>query len=172
MNTLAPQPHRDTLVSSEPVDSSLVEVDVLRVGEGGEPDALPLPAYKTHGAAGMDLHAALRSPLTLAPGQRAMIPTGIALALPRGFEAQVRPRSGLAWQHGITVLNAPGTIDEDYRGELSVVLVNFGAGPFVLKRGDRIAQLVIAPVVRCTWNLVTKLPPSARGEGGYGSTGR
>ncbi|MFO0660586.1 MAG: dUTP diphosphatase [Polyangiaceae bacterium] len=134
--------------------------------------ALPLPAYETAGAAGLDLRAAIRHSIEIRPGARAMIPTGIAIALPAGHEAQVRPRSGLAWKHGITVLNTPGTVDEDYRGELRVVLINLGDQSFTVNRGDRIAQLVVAPVTRITWALVESLDSTARGEGGYGSTGR
>ena len=136
-------------------------------------EGLPLPAYETGHAAGMDLRAAVpeAAPLRLAPGARALIPTGLAIALPEGFEAQVRPRSGLALRHGITCLNSPGTIDADYRGELQVLLINHGAEPFEIHRGERIAQLVIAPVARAEWRLVEALPESGRGAGGFGSTG-
>lgn len=136
-------------------------------------EGLPLPAYETGHAAGMDLRAAVpeAAPLRLAPGARALIPTGLAIALPEGFEAQVRPRSGLALRHGITCLNSPGTIDADYRGELQVLLINHGAEPFEIHRGERIAQLVIAPVSRAEWRLVEALPESGRGAGGFGSTG-
>lgn len=133
---------------------------------------LPLPAYATPAAAGMDLLAAVPAALVLAPGARALVPTGIALALPEGFEAQVRPRSGLALRHGVTVLNSPGTIDADYRGELGVILVNHGCEPFTLRRGERIAQLVVAPVARVCWQETESLPASGRGAGGFGSTGR
>ena len=149
-----------------------ITVQVRVVGEGGGDDPLPLPRYETAQAAGMDLRAALRSPVTIAPGKRALIPTGLAIALPTGFEAQVRPRSGLALRHGVTVLNAPGTIDADYRGELAVVLINHGEADFTVQRGDRIAQMVIAPVTRATWDLVNVLDETSRGAGGYGSTGR
>lgn len=134
---------------------------------------LDLPRYQTAGAAGMDVCAALpeAEPATLQPGQRALIPTGLAIALPEGFEAQVRPRSGLALKHGVTCLNAPGTIDADYRGELLVLLINHGEADFVVRRGERIAQLVIAPVVQARWDVVTLLPAAARGVGGFGSTG-
>ena len=134
-------------------------------------DGLPLPAYASAGSAGMDLHAALDAPVTLAPGSRALIPTGIAIALPEGYEAQVRPRSGLALEHGITLLNAPGTVDADYRGEIGVILANTGDAPFEVTRGARIAQLVVAPFVRVAWRPVEALPGSERGAGGFGSTG-
>ena len=135
---------------------------------------LPLPAYETAQAAGMDLRAAVpeNAPLTLAPGARDMIPTGLTMALPDGYEAQVRPRSGLAAKNGITCLNTPGTIDADYRGEIKVILINLGAEPFVIKRGERIAQMVIAPVTRATLVQVETLDTTARGAGGFGSTGR
>ncbi|MBI1683398.1 dUTP diphosphatase [Caulobacter hibisci] len=134
---------------------------------------LPLPAYETVGAAGMDLRAAVEedAPLTLKPGARFMVPTGLAFAVPAGFEAQVRPRSGLAAKAGITCLNSPGTIDSDYRGEVKVILANLGAEDFVIRRGDRIAQLVIAPVVQASWSLVASLDETDRGAGGFGSTG-
>ncbi|PJK29068.1 dUTP diphosphatase [Minwuia thermotolerans] len=132
---------------------------------------LPLPAYESAGAAGMDLRAAIDAPLILAPWRRAMVPTGIAIALPPGHEAQVRPRSGLAARHGVTVLNSPGTVDADYRGEVSVILVNLSAEPFEIRRGDRIAQMVVAPVSRCAWREVEALEETARGGGGFGSTG-
>lgn len=134
---------------------------------------LDLPRYETEGSAGMDLRAAVADaePVTLEPGARGLLPTGLAIALPDGFEAQIRPRSGLALKHGITCLNAPGTVDADYRGEVQVLLINHGAEPFVIRRGERIAQMVIAPVVQADWNVVTVLPGSARGVGGFGSTG-
>ena len=137
-------------------------------------EGLALPAYETALSAGMDVRAALADddPVTLQPGQRYLTPTGIAIALPPGYEAQMRPRSGLALKHGVTCLNSPGTIDADYRGELKVILVNLGQEPFVIKRGERIAQIVIAPVTQATWDVVEKLPESKRGEGGFGSTGR
>jgi dUTP pyrophosphatase len=133
---------------------------------------VPAPRYATEGAAGLDLSAAVAGPVTLAPGERALVPTGWALAIPRGFEGQVRPRSGLALKHGVTVLNAPGTIDSDYRGELKVVLINHGAEPFVIQRGDRIAQLVVAAVAHVGLREVEALDSTARGTGGYGSTGK
>ena len=130
-----------------------------------------VPAYATEGAAGLDLAAALDSPLTLLPGARAAVPTGLAIQLPPGTEGQVRPRSGFAARHGITVLNAPGTIDEDYRGEVRVLLVNLGSEPFVIEHGHRIAQLVVAPITRVRCELVDGLDETARGDGGFGSTG-
>jgi dUTP pyrophosphatase len=133
---------------------------------------LPLPAYETAQSAGMDLRAAVADPLILAPGARALAPTGLAIALPAGFEAQVRPRSGLALKHGVTCLNSPGTIDADYRGEVGVILINLGAEPFTISRGDRIAQLVIAPVTHGAWDEVEILDETERGSGGFGSTGR
>ena len=132
---------------------------------------LPLPAYATPGSAGMDLAAALDTDLVLAPGERALVPTGFAIAVPHGFEAQVRPRSGLAVEHGITVLNAPGTVDSDYRGEVFVALVNLGQAPYTVRRGARVAQLVLAPVGRVAWRETGALPETARGKGGFGSTG-
>ena len=134
---------------------------------------LPLPAYETAQAAGMDLRAAVPedAPLVLRPGSRHPVPTGLAFALPDGFEAQVRPRSGLAAKHGVTCLNTPGTIDADYRGEVKVILVNLGEEDFTIRRGDRIAQLVIAPVVQARWAEVADLNETARGAGGFGSTG-
>ena len=134
-------------------------------------DGLSLPAYATEHAAGMDLAAAVTDPVVLEPGARALIPTGIALALPPGYEAQIRPRSGLALRHGIGVLNSPGTIDADYRGEVGVILINHGDQPFTVERGMRIAQMVVAPYTRVAWNLTESLDQSTRGEGGFGSTG-
>jgi len=135
---------------------------------------LPLPAYETADSAGMDLRAAVPAdaPLVLEPGGRALAPTGLAIALPRGFEAQVRPRSGLALKHGVTCLNTPGTIDADYRGEVQVLLVNLGPEPFTIRRGDRIAQMIVAPVIQATWTEQDTLPATARGAGGFGSTGK
>ena len=132
---------------------------------------IPMPAYQTAGAAGMDLPAAVGAAITLQPGERRLIPCGFAVALPDGFEAQIRPRSGLASRHGVTVLNAPGTIDADYRGEVRVLLVNHGAEAFTIARGERIAQLVVSPVSRVEWSAVETLPGTERGAGGYGSTG-
>ena len=132
---------------------------------------MELPAYETEGAAGMDLMAAVEDPINLAPGDRALVPTGLAIALPQGFEAQIRPRSGLAAKRGVTVLNSPGTIDADYRGEVKVVLVNLGQESFIVERAARIAQMVIAPVTRAAWRRVDRLDKTARGAGGFGSTG-
>jgi dUTP pyrophosphatase len=134
-------------------------------------DGLDLPAYATEASAGLDLSAAVASSVEIAPGARALIPTGFAIALPQGFEAQVRPRSGLALRHGVTVLNSPGTIDADYRGEIGVILINHGDASFTVTRGARIAQLVVAPVARVAWREDEALSASARGAGGFGSTG-
>jgi dUTP pyrophosphatase len=131
-----------------------------------------LPVYATPASSGMDLHADVDSPVVLAPLERALIPTGIFLSIPEGYEAQIRPRSGLANQHGVTVLNAPGTIDADYRGEVKVLLINLGTQPFTVKSHDRIAQIVFQATVRAAWQEVDVLPESARGQGGFGSTGR
>jgi len=137
-------------------------------------EGLALPAYHSTHAAGLDLLAAVPAdvPLVLAPGQHAPVPTGLAIALPEGFEAQIRPRSGLALRHGVTVLNAPGTVDADYRGEIAVILINHGADPFIIQRGERIAQMVIASVARAEFVAALSLPESDRGSGGFGSTGR
>jgi len=145
----------------------------VRVQRLPHAQGLPLPRYETEGAAGMDLIAALPEdqPLTLAPGARALVPTGLAIALPQGFEAQVRPRSGLAAKNGVTVLNSPGTVDCDYRGEVKVILVNHSAEPFLIERGSRIAQMVVAPVTQARLNEVETLDETARGQGGFGSTG-
>ena len=143
-----------------------VPLQILPHGRG-----LPLPAYATAGSAGMDLAAAVASPLVLPPGGRIDVPTGIALALPDGWEGQVRPRSGLALKHGVTVLNSPGTIDADYRGEIRVILANLGDAPVTISRGERVAQLVIAPVGRAEWRGEDHLPPTRRRAGGFGSTG-
>jgi len=145
-----------------------ISVAVTRLPHGAD---LPLPAYATDQAAGLDLVAALAAPVTLQPLGRALIPTGISIALPAGYEAQVRPRSGLALKQGVTVLNAPGTIDADYRGEIGVILVNLSDVPVTLQRGDRIAQLLLARVERLAWNEVATLPTTTRGAGGFGSTG-
>lgn len=130
-----------------------------------------LPAYATEGASGMDLRANVDAPITLAPRQRALVSTGLYMALPSGYEAQIRPRSGWALKHGITVLNSPGTIDEDYRGEIKVLLINLSDQDFVVQDGERIAQLVVAPYTRISWDLEVSLDNTARGQGGYGSTG-
>ena len=137
-------------------------------------EGLPLPAYETPGSAGMDLRAAVADdqPMTLKPGARALAPTGLCMAIPQGYEVQVRPRSGLAAKAGVTCLNTPGTIDSDYRGEVQVILINLGAEDFVIRRGDRIAQMVVAPVAQADWSEVDSLDETARGAGGFGSTGR
>ena len=145
-----------------------VEVMVQRLPHGAD---LPLPAYATTASAGTDLVAAVPETVVLAPGGRALIPSGLAIALPPGYEAQVRPRSGLALKHGVTVLNSPGTIDSDYRGEIGVILVNLGSEAFRVERGMRIAQMVVAPVERAIWKEASRLPETGRGTGGFGSTG-
>lgn len=147
-----------------------VSIDVQTLPHFGD---LVLPSYESDGAAGMDLRAALGDgeSLTLAPGAQAMVPTGLAMALPIGYEAQVRPRSGLAAKHSVTVLNSPGTIDSDYRGEVKVILINHGSSPFKIERGERIAQMVIAPVTQGIWTKVDALSQTDRGAGGFGSTG-
>jgi dUTP pyrophosphatase len=142
-------------------------IPVVRLSHGAD---LPLPAYETAGAAGLDLRAAEAA--TLQPGQRCLMPTGLAMAIPQGFEGQVRPRSGLAVKHGLTVLNAPGTIDSDYRGEVKVPLINLGQDAVMIARGDRIAQMVVAPVVQATLTEAETLADTARGQGGFGSSGR
>lgn len=149
--------------------TSTLDLRILPHGEG-----LDLPAHATPGSAGLDLRAALPEgePVTLAPGARAIVPTGLQIAIPLGYEGQVRPRSGLAAKHGVTVLNSPGTVDADYRGEVKVMLVNLGAEPFEVTRGERIAQLVVAAHVRVAWNQVESLGETQRGAGGFGSTGR
>jgi dUTP pyrophosphatase len=147
---------------------SPIEVKVIRLPHGAD---LPLPQYQSAQAAGLDLLAAVMTDLIIAPGQRALVPTGIAIALPPGSEAQVRPRSGLAARHGVTVLNTPGTVDADYRGEIQVILINLGDAPYVVQRGARIAQLVIAPVLHATLSEGHELAGSQRGSGGFGSTG-
>jgi dUTP pyrophosphatase len=146
---------------------TFVRVAFKRLPEG---NGLPLPAYMSEHAAGADICAAVRDELTLLPGARALVPTGFSIALPAGYEAQVRPRSGLAIRGGLTCLNSPGTIDADYRGQVHVVLANLGSEPFVIRRGDRIAQIVVAPVARARFELVDELPASDRGSGGFGST--
>ena len=148
-----------------------VLIEVLQLPHGA---GLPLPAYQTAHAAGLDLLAAVPedAPVVLEPGKYAMVPTGVSIALPGGFEAQVRPRSGLAAKHGVTVLNAPGTIDADYRGEVAVLLINHGRDPFIVRRGERIAQMVIAPVAQADLVPVNVLSSTERGAGGFGSTGR
>ncbi len=151
--------------------SETVKVDIRQLPHG---EGLALPAYQSADAAGLDLLAAVpeHAPMILAPGQYAMIPTGLVIALPSGYEAQVRPRSGLAAKHGVTVLNSPGTIDADYRGEINVLLINHGGAPFTIRRGERIAQMVIAAVVQAKLRPVASLSETERGSGGFGSTGR
>jgi dUTP diphosphatase len=145
-----------------------IAVDLRRLPHA---EGLPLPAYATADSAGVDLIAAVAADIVVAPGARALVPTGLTIALPAGFEAQVRPRSGLALKHGVTLLNTPGTIDADYRGEIGVILINHGAEPFAIKRGDRIAQMIVAQVTRVVWREVDALSESGRGTGGFGSTG-
>jgi len=146
----------------------MTAVPIVRLPHGAD---LDLPGYATEHAAGLDLMAAISEPMFIAPGKRAMVATGIAIALPVGFEAQVRPRSGLAAKHGVTVLNSPGTIDADYRGEIKVILINFGEIDFCVEPKSRIAQLIVAPVMQIRWDEVDSLPETARGDGGFGSTG-
>ena len=133
---------------------------------------LPLPSYETEHAAGMDLRAAVKEPVTLEPGARTLVPTGLRIALPEGYEAQIRPRSGLALKHGISLPNTPGTIDADYRGEIGVIMINLGQEAVVIRRGDRIAQMIIAPVTKAEWEVSESLDETVRGEGGFGHTGR
>jgi dUTP pyrophosphatase len=147
-----------------------VKVPIRRVRPERDAD-IPLPTAMTAHAAGMDLTAAVGDPVVLGPGERRAIPTGFAIALPPGYEGQVRPRSGLALRDGLTVANAPGTLDADYRGEIQVILVNLGDRPVTIRRGERVAQLIVAPVSRAEWCLTEALPPSGRGEGGFGHTG-
>ncbi len=147
-----------------------IEVSITYLPHG---DGLPLPGYATAGAAGMDVYAAVADdkPIVIQQGQRALVPTGIAISLPSGYEAQIRPRSGLALKHGIGMVNSPGTIDSDYRGEIMVLLINHGEQPFAVQRGVRIAQMIVAPVSRVNWSVIGELGPSARGANGFGSTG-
>ena len=147
---------------------STVKVSVQRLDHGKD---LPLPEIQTDFSAGVDLPAAVDAPVVLAPGERTIVPTGLAIALPAGFEAQIRPRSGLAIKNGVTVLNSPGTIDADYRGEIGAIVINHGDQAFTIERGMRIAQMVVAPVVGITWDETETLPETARGAGGFGSTG-
>jgi dUTP pyrophosphatase len=151
--------------------STPVKVDIRQLPHA---EGLPLPAYQSTHAAGLDLLAAVpeETPFVLAPGKHALVPTGLTIALPPGYEAQVRPRSGLAAKHAVTVLNSPGTVDADYRGEISVILINHGDAPFPIERGERIAQMVIAPVAQAELVTVASLSETARGSGGFGSTGR
>ena len=146
-------------------------VEVLIARESACED-LPLPQYETDHAAGMDLRAAVREPLTLGPGERSLVPTGLRIALPQGYEAQIRPRSGLAIKHGITMLNTPGTIDADYRGEIKLIVINLGKDAYTIQRGDRLAQMIVASVSRVQWRAVDVLDATDRGEGGFGHTGK
>ncbi|MFT8325599.1 dUTP diphosphatase [Gluconobacter oxydans] len=148
--------------------TDLIDVRITRLPHS---EGLPLPAYATSGAAGFDFLAAVDAPMKIAPGERVLVPTGLCIALPPAYELQVRPRSGLALKHGITLPNSPGTIDEDYRGELRIIVMNAGTEPFTVERGTRIAQGVLAPVSRLRWTEVETLDETARGEGGFGSTG-
>jgi dUTP pyrophosphatase len=152
----------------------LVSFGIVRGVSKRHFEGLQLPAYETALSAGMDLRAAVSEgePMVVAPGQRVLTPTGLTIALPAGYEAQVRPRSGLALKHGVTCLNTPGTIDADYRGEVKVILINLGQEPFTITRGERIAQMIIAPVTQGAWDVVETLSETARGTGGFGSTGR
>jgi len=145
-----------------------IRVQIKRVRPSAK--EVPLPVYMTEGSAGMDLCADLESELTLAPMERALIPTGVAIALPQGFEAQIRPRSGLALKQGLTMVNSPGTIDSDYRGEIQLIAINLGLGPVVIQRGQRIAQMIIQRIIRAQWQEVQELPPSDRQDGGFGHT--
>ena len=145
-----------------------LSIDIVRMAHAAD---LPLPEYATSGAAGMDAHAAIDTPITIASGSIILVPTGLQVSIPTGFELQVRSRSGLAAKHGVFALNAPGTIDSDYRGEIKIILANMGAEPFVIERGMRIAQFVVARHEHVTWNVVATLDTTARGEGGFGSTG-
>ena len=155
-------------MSSQDRSPETVAVSIAIAPEG---EGLPLPAYMSADAAGCDLFAAIDGDLTLAPGARSLVSAGFSMALPSGYEAQIRPRSGLALRHGVTCLNSPGTIDADYRGTVCVILANLGNEPFVVRRGDRIAQMIVAPVVRARFETTTSLPQSARDAGGFGSTG-
>lgn len=145
-----------------------IAIDIVRMTHAAD---LPLPTYATPGSAGMDAHAAVSSPMTLAPGSIALVPTGLQVAIPLGYELQVRSRSGLAAKHGVFALNAPGTVDSDYRGEIKVIMANVGTEPFIIERGMRIAQFVVAQHEHVSWNVVDALDETSRGEGGFGSTG-
>ena len=150
----------------------MTEPVVVRITRAPGCEDVPLPAYESELAAGVDIRAAVDEPMILAPGARALVPTGLHIALPEGLEAQIRPRSGLAARHGITLPNAPGTIDADYRGEIRIIMMNLGEEPFTIERGDRIAQMIVAPVLHVRWNLVESLDDTQRGQGGFGHTGR
>jgi dUTP diphosphatase len=150
-------------------DSKEIKVLIRRTPENSD---LPLPAYATPGSAGLDLRACISHPITLSPGGRALVGTGIAVALPAGTEAQIRPRSGLAAEHGVTLLNSPGTVDSDYRGEIRLIVINHGQAPYTIQRGDRIGQMVVGRVLRVSLEEVSKLPESERNAGGFGHTGK
>ncbi|KKJ76071.1 deoxyuridine 5'-triphosphate nucleotidohydrolase [Kiloniella litopenaei] len=145
-----------------------VEISIVQLSHG---EGLPLPSYATPQSAGMDLLAAVDKVIELAPGDRTLVPTGLKIALPDGYEAQIRPKSGLALKHGITLVNTPGTIDADYRGEIGVIMINLGKETFTIERGKKIAQMVVAPYIQASWTPVTSLEKTSRGEGGFGSTG-
>ncbi|KLN60680.1 deoxyuridine 5'-triphosphate nucleotidohydrolase [Kiloniella spongiae] len=145
-----------------------VEISIVQLSHG---EGLPLPTYATPQSAGMDLLAAIENPIELVPGDRLLVPTGLKIALPSGYEAQIRPKSGLALKHGITLVNTPGTIDADYRGEIGVIMINLGKETFIIERGAKIAQMVIAPCIQASWSTTTSLDSTSRGEGGFGSTG-
>jgi dUTP pyrophosphatase len=147
-----------------------IEIQIRRTQPGRSDNVLPFPFYMTEGSAGMDLYADVERELVIPPLDRRLIPTGIAVALPEGFEAQIRPRSGLALKYGMTLLNSPGTIDSDYRGEIQLIAINLGKEPVVVRRGDRVAQMVVQRVCRARWREVDELPPSERQEGGFGHT--
>ena len=151
-----------------PVNSPETTQVSIKIKSGGED--IPLPRYMSAAAAGMDIHAAVDDEIVIPPGERVLVSTGIAIALPEGFEAQIRPRSGLAIKHGVTILNAPGTIDSDYRGEIKIIMINHGREPFTIRKGDRIAQMVVHRVARISWVICEGLDETARGEGGFGHT--
>jgi dUTP pyrophosphatase len=151
-------------------DQIVVNLNIERISPSSSD--IPLPAYATAGSSGLDIHAAVEADVVIQPGDTILVPSGFKIAIPQGFEGQVRPRSGLAIKHGIGILNSPGTIDSDYRGEVKVILTNFGKMPFIIKRGERIAQLVISPVARAQWVEVPSIDETSRGSGGFGHTGR
>jgi len=146
-----------------------IDIQIKKVADAGD---LPLPEYMTAGSAGMDLYAAIREDNVIGSGERTLVPCGFSLAIPEGYEAQIRPRSGLALEHGITVLNSPGTIDSDFRGEVQIILINFGNSAFTIKRGMRVAQIIITPVLRVNWIQVDEIPDTSRGKNGAGHTGK
>jgi dUTP pyrophosphatase len=158
------------LTASEKAEKGMVEEITVSIRQLPGTEDLPLPCYMTKQAAGADLTAAVGAEVTILPGERALIPTGVTVALPEGYEAEIRPRSGLALRHGVTLLNAPGTIDADYRGEVGIILINHGQAPFVVRRGDRVAQMVVHRVCRVHWSVSQALSPTERGGGGFGHT--